>query len=61
MHQNVGKEKRKSTFSGFLTKIANVPVMNFIPVKVSTLYTGVGRQKFVPVVNLNNDNPYSFI
>jgi hypothetical protein len=55
------RKNKNRPFSGFLTKIANVPVMNFIPVKVSTLYTGVGRQKFVPVVNLNNDNPYSFI
>jgi hypothetical protein len=38
MRQNVGREKQKSV-SGFFTKITNVQVMNFIPVKVSTLYS----------------------
>jgi hypothetical protein len=35
MRQNVGKEKQKSTCFGIFY---NVQVMNFIPVKVSTLY-----------------------
>jgi hypothetical protein len=35
--QNVSKEKNRP-ISGFFTKIAYFQVMNFIPVKVSTLY-----------------------
>jgi hypothetical protein len=43
IRQNVGKEKTKNPpVSGFFTKITNVQVMNFIPVKVSTLYTKIG-------------------
>jgi hypothetical protein len=38
MRQNVGKEKQKSTCFGILSNITYVQVMNFIPVKVSTLY-----------------------
>jgi hypothetical protein len=42
MRQNVGKEKQKSTCFGILfTKITYVQVMNFIPVKVATLYLHV--------------------
>jgi hypothetical protein len=36
-----GKNKNR-TVSGFFTKITNVQVMNFIPVKVSTLYSWIG-------------------
>jgi hypothetical protein len=36
-----GKTKNRPV-SGFFTKITNVQVMNFIPVKVSTLYTKIG-------------------
>jgi uncharacterized protein YfaT (DUF1175 family) len=38
MCQNVGKEKQIDLFRNFFTKIAYVQVMNFIPVKVFTLY-----------------------
>jgi hypothetical protein len=39
MRQNVGKEKQKSTCFGiFYKNHLEVQVMNFIPVKVSTLY-----------------------
>jgi hypothetical protein len=34
-----GKNKNRPA-SGFFTKIAHVQVVNFIPVKVSTLYMG---------------------
>jgi hypothetical protein len=40
MRQNVGKEKHKSTCFGIFYKNRHVQVMNFIPVKVSTLYKG---------------------
>jgi hypothetical protein len=40
MHQNVDKENKNRPVSGFFIKIAYVQVMNFIPVKVSTLYRG---------------------
>jgi hypothetical protein len=36
-----GKTKNRPV-SGFFTKITNVQVINFIPVKVSTLYTKIG-------------------
>jgi hypothetical protein len=32
------RKNKNRPVSGFFTKIANVQVMNFIPVKVSTLY-----------------------
>jgi hypothetical protein len=38
MRQNVDKEKKNRPVSGFFTQITDVQVMNFIPVKVSTLY-----------------------
>jgi hypothetical protein len=39
------QEKQKSTCFGILYKIANVQVMNFIPVKVSRLYKNKKTKK----------------
>jgi hypothetical protein len=38
IRQNAGKENKNRPVSGFFTKITYVQVINFIPVKVSTLY-----------------------
>jgi hypothetical protein len=41
------RKNKNRPVSGFFTKIAHVQVMNFIPVKVSTLYRVIHGFKFV--------------
>jgi hypothetical protein len=47
VRQNVGKEKQKSTCFGIFYKNRPCQVMNFIPVKVSTLYRVIHGFEFV--------------
>jgi hypothetical protein len=49
-----GKNKNRPV-SGFFTKITYVQVMNFIPVKVSTLYI-VGKFKYYPLRRIGSTN-----